>query len=959
MDNGDHTRQSTVETPQPAVTETSSAFDAERVLETVRAVAAELHPGPGLSAPALDSALDRDLGFDSLGRAELVARIERDFSIALPDPVLATAESPRDLLRAVLAELGRGRARQQTEPMAGISVGTAEGIPDAATTLTDVLLWHEQRHGERAHVRFYADDAEGEVLTYGALAAGARAIAAGLQAAEVHPGETVALMLPTGREYLCSFLGILLAGAVPVPMYPPARVSRIEEHVRRHLRMLENCRATALITSPEIRPVGALLRQWNDRLRTVATADEIAGSAGPARVLATPSPDQLAFLQYTSGSTGDPKGVMLTHANLLTNIRAMARAIEATSADVFVSWLPLYHDMGLIAAWLGCLHHATPLVLLSPLQFLARPGRWLRAIHRFRGTISGGPNFAYELCLRRISDGELADLDLSPWRVAFNGAEPVGADTLERFCGRFAAAGFRRGAMMPVYGLAENSVGVAFPPLDRGPLIDRILRRPFEIGGRAVPTGEAERDLRFVACGRPLPGHELRVVDTAGREVPERQEGRIQFRGPSSTQGYFRNPEATRGLFDGDWLNTGDLGYVAEGDVYVTGRSKDLVIRAGRNIHPAELEEAIGSVPGVIPGRVSVFGSADPASGSERLVVIAETRKRAAGQQREIALRINDIVTDQVGEPADDVVTAPPGTVPRTSSGKIRRAASRAIYEAGAIGKPQLPAWRQLLRLRLAALPARSRRFAADLGATGFAAYAWLVTVLVSPPFWLAAVLLPLSKWRWRAARAGVRLILALTGTRLTVIGVGNLPVAARPCLYVCNHLSYLDGFVLLAALPRPVAFIAKAELARSLVTRLPLARLGIAFVERFDVRRGLSDYRNVVDLTRRGAAPMFFAEGTFRRMPGLLPFHMGAFAAAVETALPIVPIAIRGTRNILRGGSWFPRRGAVTVTIEAPLSPLATGERWQRAVDLRDRVRAAILRRCGEPDLGGERRLG
>jgi 1-acyl-sn-glycerol-3-phosphate acyltransferase len=219
--------------------------------------------------------------------------------------------------------------------------------------------------------------------------------------------------------------------------------------------------------------------------------------------------------------------------------------------------------------------------------------------------------------------------------------------------------------------------------------------------------------------------------------------------------------------------------------------------------------------------------------------------------------------------------------------------------------------------------------------------------------------LLPNLRWRWRAARIGVRLVFALTGIRLFVDGTGNLPPADRPCLFVSNHMSYLDGFVLVAVLPRPVAFIAKAELARSPITRLPLARLGIAFVERFDVRKGLSDYRNVVGLARSGISPLFFAEGTFRRMPGLLPFHMGAFTAAVEAGLPVVPIAIRGTRSILRGGSWFPRRGSIALTIGEPLAPAAAGDRWRRALELRDRVRAAILRRCGEPDLGGDRPPG
>ena len=277
----------------------------------------------------------------------------------------------------------------------------------------------------------------------------------------------------------------------------------------------------------------------------------------------------------------------------------MGKAVQVTSTDVFVSWLPLYHDMGLIGAWLGSLYHAFPLVVMSPLTFLARPERWLWAIHKHRGTLSASPNFGYELCLRKIPDTALAGLDLSSWRMAFNGAEPVSPETIARFAQRFGQYGLRPQAMAPVYGLAECSVGLAFPPPGRGPLIDCIRRDSFMRTGHAEPAGSDEADVLRVTrmrAGR-FSGHEIRIVDATGRELGERVEGHLEFKGPSATSGYFRNPEQTRLLFHGEWLDSGDFAYMAEGDVYLTGRSKDIIIRAGRNIYPYELEECRGRHP--------------------------------------------------------------------------------------------------------------------------------------------------------------------------------------------------------------------------------------------------------------------------------------------------------------------------------------------------------------------------
>jgi len=926
----------------------------EALLDLVRQLAVELHPRRQRTLRvALDSVLDRDLGFDSLSRVELLRRIEGAFAVSLPEQVLASADTPRDLLRAVSAAHATGRPGALAKVKKKVAApGEAEGAPRAAETLLEALDWHVLAHPQRAHVYLYGETDEPEEISYAALLDGAQRIAAGLREQALQPGQNVAIMLPTGRDYLYSFFGVLLAGGVPVPIYPPVRPSQLEDHLRRHAGILGNARAVLLITVPEAQAVARLLKAQVEALRSIVTPQELA--TGTVHSRHGVRPEDVAFLQYTSGSTGQPKGVILTHADLLANIRAMGEVVRADSTDVFVSWLPLYHDMGLIGAWLGSLYYACPLVLMSPLAFLTRPHRWLWAIHQHRGTLSAAPNFAYELCLSKVEDSDIDGLDLSSWRRAFNGAEPVSPQTVRHFSQRFSRYGFRPAAMAPVYGLAEAAVGLAFPPYDRGPLIDRIQREPLVASSEAIPANEADTHaLEFVACGQPLPGYQIRIVDPAGHELPERQEGRLEFRGPSVTTGYFRNPDATRELFDGDWLDSGDLGYIASGDVYLTSRSRDIIIRAGRNIYPYEVEEAAGNIPGVRKGCVAVFGSTDPDTGTERIIVLAETRETEAAVQEALRDQIHVLATDLLGMPPDEVVMAPPHTLLKTSSGKIRRAAIRELHEQGRLGQGPQAVWRQVARLALATIRPRLRTVWHWLSATGYAAYAHMLLWLLAPVVWLLVVLLPRLHWRWAAMRRAAQWLFRLARIPLHVQGVDRLH-GDRASVVVANHASYLDGIVLIATLPVRLGFVAKAELEQSFITRIFLRRIGAVFVERFDLQRGVADARHIAHQVQAGHSLLFFAEGTFTRMPGLLPFHMGAFVAAAEAGVPVVPVTIRGTRSILRAGSWLPHAGTVSVHVGEPLEPAGTD--WDAAVKLRDATREVILQQAAEPDLALER---
>jgi len=807
---------------------------AEKLLLLIQALVTEVHPQrPPQEVLNLDSRFEKDLGLDSLTRVELIARIENYFELALPERSFAEIETARDLLRAIQGA-GAFRTAMSDTAIKTVSLGEAEAAPGGAETLLEVLDWHVEQHPDRSHIQLFQEQGDEQSINYRQLKAGAVKVAAGLQQAGLQPAEPVAIMLPSGADYFYSFFGILAAGGIPVPIYPPARPSQLEDHMLRHARILANCLAITLITVPEARKVAQLLKTQVPGLKHIVTVPELMASGGIA-TLPTVNTNDIAFLQYTSGSTGNPKGVVLTHANLLANIRAMGQTVKVSSADVFVSWLPLYHDMGLIGAWLGSLYYAMLLVVMPPLSFLARPERWLWTIHRYRGTLSASPNFGYEYCLKRLKDEDLEGLDLSCWRAAFNGAEAISPETLKKFQSRFAHYGFHADAMMPVYGLAESSVGLAFPPLNRGPVIDQVERSTFMRSGQAKPEpGSGQHALRFASSGLPLSGHQIRIVDTAGHELPERQEGKLEFRGPSTTSGYYRDADNTRKLFHEDWLDSGDLAYIADGEIYITGRIKDIIIRAGRNIYPHELEEAVGNSPGIRTGRVAVFGSVDTATGTERLIVLAETRSKDATERNKLRTVINTLATDLVGAPPDEVVLAPPGTVLKTSSGKIRRTASRELYEKGEIGKRQRSLPWQVTRLALAGVLPQTRRALNSLSATAYAIYCWLVFAVLAPIAWLSATLLPDYSLRWSVIRSCTRLLAKATATPVIVNGLENLPATGSAYVLVANHSSYLDSYALVATLPGTFRFVGKAELAKSFIIRKPLENIHTEFVDRF-----------------------------------------------------------------------------------------------------------------------------
>jgi len=584
-------------------------------------------------------------------------------------------------------------------------------------TLVELLRLRALRQPDRTAYTFLSDgEREEATLTYGQLDARARAVGARLQEAGAEGGR-VLLLFPPGLDYVSAFFGCLYAGAVAVPTYPP-RPNRKLERLR---GIVEDAGAAVALTTERLAAdVEPLLRGEAGAGRAVSwlaadeVGDEAAGGWRPPELTG----DSLALLQYTSGSTSSPRGVMVSHGNLLHNESMLGGAFGQSERSLIVGWLPLYHDMGLIGNVIQPLFAGAPCVLMSPLAFLQRPLRWLEAISRYRATTSGGPDFAYELCTRVAGGGQRAGLDLSCWEVAFNGSEPVRAETLERFSDAFAPYGFRREAFRPCYGLAEATLFVSGGPAGASPSILSVRKSALSRGEVSVAAavgdeeGEDGDAQRLVGCGRPLAGHDLRVVNPETLNACRQGEvGEIWLSGPSVGAGYWNRPAETEEVFgarlsggEGPYLRTGDLGFLLGGELFVAGRLKDLVIIRGRNYYPHDIElTAERSHPALAPHGGAAFSV--EGEGGERLVVVHEVERGAAAEAAGEALAaVRRAVAEEHEVEPHAVVLIRRGGLPKTSSGKVRRRACRELYLSG--GLRVLAEWK-------AAAPARDDSAAA------------------------------------------------------------------------------------------------------------------------------------------------------------------------------------------------------------------------------------------------------
>jgi fatty-acyl-CoA synthase len=959
----------------------------ERVLDVVRELLEELGSHGALPQLSASSSLDRDLGLGSLERVELLTRLEDAFGIRLPDTLAAEASTPEELAAGIVAAPGAENdvEKESSELRAAaahrLRRDATDSIVETAETLVEVIRHRGIHDANRTHLLITEDDERGEhqfTLTFGGLYSAAQKCAEELARRGVPAGGRVSLMLPTSRQFFICYAGILLAGAVPVPIYPPFRADRIEEYAERQSAILNNAGVCLLLTFRRAEAVAHLLKPRVKSLQSVVDASKLLDAAEkepPAAPGALPAfisgsrlrkGSDIALLQYTSGSTGDPKGVVLTHANLLANMRAVAEAVQMGPADVGISWLPLYHDMGLIGAWLTLLLHGVPLVVLSPLAFLTRPERWLQAFSKHKGTITAAPNFAYELCVRKISDKAMQGVDLSSWRAALNGAEPVNPETLERFITRFSKYGFKREAMLPVYGLAEASLGVTVPPLSRGPLVDRVERDAFTKQGLAIPAKpEDDTAIAFVSAGKPVPRHEVMIVDAHGNEAADRTEGFLWFRGASATSGYYQNAAETEKLLprgpakdDGEfaWVNSSDRGYRADGEFYVTGRVKDIIIKGGRNLYPHEVEELAAHAEGIRKGCIVAFGLKDAASGTEKLVVVAESREESKAKRAAIAGAITEEVSRGLGLPPDRVELIPPGSIPKTSSGKLRRDETKQLYLAGTLAAAKPPAWLQIARLGTIPYVKEGLRLifggARKLLEQIYGVYFIVVFVLWIIPSWAIVRTIKDYKAAGRFTSAALKVLFALTCIRVKVVGKEYMDTPGAK-VYASNHASYFDVLPLMMGLGVPYRFVAKSEVNQMPFIGKFLNQMGHLSFDRLDANSRLKQVHMMETCLRQGDSVFVFPEGTFVPEEGVRPFQLGGFRGAVATGTPVVPVSLAGTRKFLRDRTFLPRPTSVTITLSPPICPAKAGddpEYLQEIVRLRDLAREAIARHSGEP---------
>lgn len=567
--------------------------------------------------------------------------------------------------------------------------GPGEGLELLHTTMVEALA-AAARQGGKAGITLYFDDEDrpSEHKTFAELFSDVKRAASALASRGVLPGDRVLLVMPTSFEFITSFFATQRLGAIPVPSYPPAALERVETGLERIAHIGNHSGAAWCVTTKALRPVLGDLGLRVASLRRISAAENLLDEPpesedGEAARKKLPARDAVGpltpcFIQYTSGSTGNPKGVLLSHENVTSNIHAMGQALQLTRKDSLASWLPLYHDMGLIGGLLSAIYWRMPLALMPPTAFLMRPSRWLWMIHHHHATLSPAPNFAYALCAKRVRPGDREGLDLSSWRLALNGAEPVSMKTVNDFCAVFGPHGFSREAMYPVYGLAESALAVTFPrPGERlhAQTVDRAA-----LASGWVQEAQGDGAATITCLGRPVPAHDVLVVDDKGNELGDDEVGHVVVRGPSVMRGYFKDPERTREVLRDGWLWTGDLGYAKSGNLYVTGRAKDLIILRGKNYYAEDIERLAETVDGVRPGAVVCFAIYDEAQARDQVVCVCESKETDVEARKALAAAIVEKVAEGSGLSIEEVVLVAPGTIPKTSSGKRQRSLTRQRY---------------------------------------------------------------------------------------------------------------------------------------------------------------------------------------------------------------------------------------------------------------------------------------
>jgi acyl-CoA synthetase (AMP-forming)/AMP-acid ligase II len=560
-------------------------------------------------------------------------------------------------------------------------------------SLVDVLEMRAAESPDRRAYAFLSDRGVIETeLTFSALHQGARAVAHDLISRGGRQGDRAVLIFPPGLDFIIALFGCFIAGIVAVPILPPRRSSRRDSSAN----IIADCAPRfALTTEAFANSVrdDVITRLADHHLEWVVLDDTRSRVEPPLGT--NSSRTHLALLQYTSGSTASPKGVMVSHRNLLDNLEMIRLAFGNTAASAYVSWVPLHHDMGLVLNVLEAFYVGAPCVLMAPVAFLQRPLSWLKAIHDTGAEVAGGPNFAYDLCVTRFRPEAMADVDLSGWRVAFNGAEPVRAETLQRFAATFAPYGFDARALYPCYGMAEATLLISGGGRGRGSAIAKVARAAMGALRIEAAVDDDAGAITVVGCGRALAGEDIAIVDPDTRErLVFGSIGEIWVRGTNVAEGYWKNQAESEATFGAEiagqsgepWLRTGDLGYLdLHGELYVTGRIKDLIIVRGVNHYPQDIEYTVQSVDACLrPGFGAAFAVTGP-QGQDRVIVVQEVERvhRHRADLDEVVASMREVVADEHELAIHDIVLVMPGTIPKTTSGKIQRRLTRRLWEEG------------------------------------------------------------------------------------------------------------------------------------------------------------------------------------------------------------------------------------------------------------------------------------
>lgn len=847
-----------------------------QIVEIVRELLIEQGKDRAAKIITPKSSFQSDLGLSSLDLVELVVRCETRLEIEVPEEIAEQADTAAGWAKAIK----EGSEQNAAKSAYRISPPSKEPVelPAEAKTLVDVLRWHAAAAHGRVHVHLI-HEGDGRGITCDQLLTSAAQVGRGLVALGLVRNDPVAILLPTGADFFDAFFGVILSGGIPVPIYPPADRNRIAEYVERQVFILRNAGIRFLISFPEARPIARLLRVNLPSLIDITTVADlhVAGSRTSARF---PEPSEVALVQYTSGTTESPRGVVLTHEALLANIRAIGEAVEVVPGDAVVSWLPLASDLGLVGCWLFSLYHATPLTLLSPQEFLERPESWLWAIHDSRATLSAAPNFAYELAARRIPAWALEGLDLSCWRAAINAGEAVMPETVDRFTQRLAPFGFRREAMTPAYGLSENSVALCVPQVGRGPV---------------------ERDGVF-SVGQPIPGYDVRIVDSFGRPVREGQSGHLQFRGDAQMSGYWNNEAATSAVIKDGWIDSGDIAFHADREIYFVGRSKDVVIRNGRQLPVEPIERVVEEIAGIRAHGVAVVGTIEATVGTEKLVVVAECTAEASEHAR-VVRAIREAVEDLTGELPDSIRLVAPGTLPRTDNLKIRRVEARRLAAAGTIGHPSPAPALQMAGLWIANTAGLVRRGTGRF--LGSLADSSRLRVARWTAGWMTFSRAP------GAVQPAVRAVLGILGKRPTPEGTQM----RGPVVLVSQRSNPFDAMSVVSLVENEVTLAG------------PETLIGLPEWAASMLRPLVVDSREAIEAAlKAGRTVVVFPDSPLGTPVPRLRYHTRALEAAANTGAPIVPLGMQIIRNRLffRVAEKIPAAG-------------------QDARELRNRVREAI----------------